>query len=146
MKHRDNDTLTQMGIPGTGVLAGRHKNHNRCGDCGAEDEYTVFWLDSHECEFSGTISVIRIYFLHDEYTEYTKTTSEDFEPDTLAEALRIFEREGVTFAASGNFDWAADPDGSRIVDYATGERVETTVHLGRDVPGTLSYTIASIVG
>ena len=47
---------------------------------------------------------------------------------TVEEAVRVIQREGLTFAATGN-DWAANPDGTIITDYATAEREETTAHL-----------------
>lgn len=44
----------------------------------------------------------------------------------LHEAIELIRREGLTFAATGN-DWAASPDGSRIIDYATGQREEVSI-------------------
>ena len=38
--------------------------------------------------------------------------------DTLDEAVDVITREGLTFTATGA-DWAANPDGSVIVDYAS---------------------------
>lgn len=58
--------------------------------------------------------------------EHTTTTVHD---DLSArDAVRIIQRHGLTFEATGN-DWAANPDGSYISDYATGERTETSAHL-----------------
>lgn len=51
-----------------------------------------------------------------------------YDCDDVDDAVRYIEQSGCTFGATGT-DWAADPDGSRIVNYGTGERVETTAHL-----------------
>jgi hypothetical protein len=48
--------------------------------------------------------------------------------DDVEDAVRLIKWVGCTFAATGTH-WAADPDGSFISDYATGERVANTVHL-----------------
>jgi hypothetical protein len=53
--------------------------------------------------------------------------SREYDVDDIDHAVRIIEREGLTFAATGN-DWAANPDGSYISDYATGERCAVTAH------------------
>jgi hypothetical protein len=42
------------------------------------------------------------------------------------EAVRAVRDLGLTFEGG---DWASDPDGSRDVDYATGERSEVSAHL-----------------
>lgn len=84
----------------------------------------------------GTVKVIRVRFLEDDAyaaggvpsEAYDNAREDYFEADDIDEAVRVFEREGLTFAATGN-DWAANPDGSRIIDYATAEREETTAHL-----------------
>jgi hypothetical protein len=83
----------------------------------------------------GTVRVITVVFLEEdvydgdiprECRENPDVT--EYEADDIEEAVRVFTREGLTFAASGN-DWAANPDGSYISDYATGERREVTAHL-----------------
>ena len=83
----------------------------------------------------GTVRIIRVTFLEDDVFEgsipmecYENASTEDFEVSTSAEAVDVLKREGLSFAATGT-DWAADPDGSRITDYATAERTETTGHL-----------------
>lgn len=48
--------------------------------------------------------------------------------DDVDEAVRILNEHGVTFAATGSV-WAEDPDGSRTVNYGTGEEVETSAFL-----------------
>jgi len=53
---------------------------------------------------------------------------EEFECDTVEEAVQVIQREGLTFAATGA-DWAANPDGTIITDYSTAEREETTAHI-----------------
>jgi hypothetical protein len=52
------------------------------------------------------------------------TLVEDLE---LHEAIDLCRKHGVSFAATGN-QWAADPDGSHVIDYATGEVEEITIH------------------
>lgn len=85
-----------------------------------------------------TVRIIEVRFLEDDVYDggipqasYDNASVEDFEcdaPDQVDEAVRALQRAGVTFAATGN-EWAADPDGSYITNYATAERVETTGHL-----------------
>jgi len=83
----------------------------------------------------GTVKVITVSFLEDEVYEgsiprkcYDETRVEEYECDDVDEAVKVIEREGLTFAATGN-DWAANPDGSFIANYATGERHEVTAHI-----------------
>ena len=79
----------------------------------------------------GYIVIYRTYFLPDDVSgrrlRTGSTVADSFPVDTVEEAVDVFANEGLTFAATGT-DWAADPDGSRIVDYGTGERVETSGH------------------
>jgi len=85
-----------------------------------------------------TVRINRVRFLEDDVFEgsiprecYENARTEDFDfdrEDAIEGAVRLIQREGLTFAATGN-DWAANPDGTRITDYATGEREETTAHL-----------------
>lgn len=81
----------------------------------------------------GTVTFHRVHFLEDVALEIGDIPMDDIRTTvhddlTAVEAVRLIYREGLTFAATGN-DWAADPDGSRIVNYATGERVEESAHL-----------------
>jgi hypothetical protein len=83
----------------------------------------------------GTVKVITVSFLEDEVWEgslprecYENASVAEFECDDVEEAVRVIQREGLTFAATGN-DWAANPDGSTIVNYATAERHEVTAHI-----------------
>ncbi len=83
----------------------------------------------------GTVKVSTVSFLEDDVFEgdiprdaYDDATVEEFEVDSVEEAVRVIQREGLTFAATGN-DWAANPDGSVIVNYATARREEVTAHL-----------------
>lgn len=46
--------------------------------------------------------------------------------DNIADLVAAMRRDGVTFDAYGDGMHAGDPDGSRIVDYATGERESIT--------------------
>jgi hypothetical protein len=52
----------------------------------------------------------------------------ELDETTLGALAALIRQHGLTFAASGG-GWAADPDGSRIIDYATGEREEVSAHL-----------------
>ena len=83
----------------------------------------------------GTVRITTVTFLEDEVFEgdiprecYEAARTEEYEVDDIDEAVRVIEREGLTFAATGN-EWAANPDGSTIVNYATAEREEVTAHL-----------------
>jgi hypothetical protein len=83
----------------------------------------------------GTVKVITVSFLEDEVWEgsiprkcYDDARVTDYDVEDVEEAVRAIVVEGLTFAATGN-DWAANPDGSVIVNYATGERHEVTAHL-----------------
>jgi hypothetical protein len=83
----------------------------------------------------GTVRITTVTFLEDEVFEgdiprecYEAARSEDFECDDIDEAVRAIQREGLTFEATGN-EWAANPDGSTITNYATAERAEVTAHL-----------------
>jgi hypothetical protein len=80
----------------------------------------------------GTVTIHRTYFLesdvYDGATPIGDTWTDEHDDLTAREAARLIRNEGLTFAATGN-RWATDPDGSRIVDYATGRRVDTSAHL-----------------
>jgi hypothetical protein len=83
----------------------------------------------------GTVKVITVSFLEDEVWEgsipakcYDEARVESYEVDDIEEAIKVIEREGLSFTATGT-DWAANPDGSFIANYATGERHEVTAHL-----------------
>ena len=85
-----------------------------------------------------TVRITHVRFLEDDVFEgdipreaYENAVSEDYDfdrEDAVEGAVRVIQREGLTFSATGN-DWAANPDGTVIVDYATAEREETTAHL-----------------
>ena len=83
----------------------------------------------------GTVKVITVKFLEDEVWEgsiprecYENARVEEYECDDVEEAVRVIQREGLDFKSTGN-DWAANPDGSFISNYATGERHEVTAHI-----------------
>lgn len=70
---------------------------------------------------------------------------EVYEFDTPDEMIRALRRDGVEFAATGRADWASDPDGSRVVDYATGEREIVSWHFFPTMPlGTHLFVIAFV--
>ena len=83
----------------------------------------------------GTVKIIRVRFLEDDVYDgdiplasYENAITEEYECDDVDEAVRAIQREGLTFGATGN-DWAGNPDGTTIIDYATAEREDATAHL-----------------
>jgi hypothetical protein len=85
----------------------------------------------------GTVVVYRTYYRDSEVVDgdlprdengELDTVADAFPVDTVTEAVDVIQSEGLTFAATGN-DWAAHPDGSYPVTFATDERVEVTAHL-----------------
>jgi hypothetical protein len=83
----------------------------------------------------GTVKIIRVRFLEDECFAgsipqkcYDAAVIENYEADDIEEAVRAITREGLTFSSTGS-DWAGNPDGTVIVDYATAEREEVSAHL-----------------
>ena len=98
----------------------------------------------------GTVKVTTVSFLEDDVFEgdipreaYENAAFSDFEVDTVEEAARIITNNGLTFEATGN-DWAANPDGTTIVDYATAEREELTAHLHGFTDADASAIIATV--
>lgn len=99
----------------------------------------------------ANVRVIRVRFLEDEVYDggipqasYDNAITETYECDDTADAVRVLQREGVTFAATGS-DYAANPDGSVIIDYATAEREEVSAHLNGFTPAAAAL-IERIVG
>lgn len=82
------------------------------------------------------VKIVRVRFLEDDalaiggipHECYENAVEETHECDQISEAVAVIQREGLTFSATGN-EWAAHPDGSQIVDYATAEREEVSAHL-----------------
>lgn len=68
---------------------------------------------------------------------------EEYDDLTAVEAAERIVREGLSFAATGS-DWAADPDGSYISDYATGERTAKTAHLSGFHPRVVAAIIERV--
>lgn len=64
--------------------------------------------------------------------------------DSVAELVAWVRQDGVTFAATGN-TWASDPDGSQIIDYATGERECISWHFDSVSPALLDRVIIPAV-
>jgi hypothetical protein len=99
-----------------------------------------------------TVRIFRTRFLEQDVWEgdfpRDDTRSEDFDFDPMTEteeeiidgAVRVFQREGLTFTATGA-DWAANPDGTTIIDYGAGQREETSGHL----IGFTTYQVATII-
>jgi len=84
---------------------------------------------------AGIVRIIRVTFLESDVYEgsipasaYEDAVEEEYVCDHWMDAVNRLQCEGLTFSATGN-DWAANPDGSVIVDYATGRREEVTAHL-----------------
>lgn len=64
--------------------------------------------------------------------------------DTMADLVAAVRRDGVTFAATGT-DWAADPDGSFDIDFATGAREAVSWHFDGIAPAMLARVIMPAV-
>lgn len=99
---------------------------------------------------AGTVTVYRTTFLEDDVVDgaysidgYDDFTTTVYDADDAAHAARIIAREGLTFAATGR-DWAANPDGTTIVDYATGRREERTAELSGFTAADTAAIIAQV--
>ena len=86
-------------------------------------------------EFIMQVKVITVSFMESDIWEgslpmscYDDADVEFFDVYSAQEAADLIKSKGLSFKASGG-SWAADPDGSQCVDYATGEREEVTAHL-----------------
>jgi hypothetical protein len=95
----------------------------------------------------GTVTIYRNYFLpediHDGDINYSSTWQDVYEDVSASEAADILNREGLSFAATGN-DWAALPDGSYVVNYGTGEAVEVSGHLSGFAPRLVDAIIRKV--
>lgn len=96
------------------------------------------------------VKVTTVSFLEDEIWEgsipsecYDNARIEWFDVDDAAEAAALIQRHGLTFASTGA-GWAANPDGSVIRDYATGEREEVSAHLFG--PAAFHRAVQDLVG
>ena len=81
------------------------------------------------------VKVITVTFMEDDVFEgsiprecYENARVDWYDVDSAVEAADLIKREGLSFKATGA-GWAANPDGSVIVNYSTGEREEVTAHL-----------------
>jgi hypothetical protein len=86
-----------------------------------------------------TVRVVRVRFMEDDIHDgdfprddiredvFDWDVTTDPREEIIDGAVAILQREGLTFAATGN-EYAANPDGSRIIDYAAGQREETSAH------------------
>jgi len=99
---------------------------------------------------TGTVVISRTYFFEDDIVDgalinYDRVTVvEDERTDlTAREAADLIIREGLAWRHTGSH-WAGDPDGTRIVDYATAERVETCATL-HDFPIRVEVAIMEVV-
>lgn len=64
--------------------------------------------------------------------------------DSIADLVDAVRRDYVTFDATGS-DWAGDPDGSQIIDYATAERETVSWHFDGISPALISRVIIPAV-
>ncbi len=78
---------------------------------------------------------------HDTY----RLTEEEYVFDTMSELVEALKRDAVSFAATGS-DWAADPDGSQIIDYVTGTRESVTWHFDQVSERLLQRVVIPAVG
>lgn len=80
----------------------------------------------------GTVTIHRTYFLEEDISDgdYPRddTRTEVYDELSARDAVDLIRREGLSFKATGAL-WAANPDGSRMVNYATGQLVEESAHL-----------------
>lgn len=97
------------------------------------------------------VKVSTVRFLEDDVFEgsishecYENAREDVYDVDNVEEAVRIIKGLGLSYAATNN-DWAANPDGSVIVNYATGEREEVTAWL-IDETDEESDAVVSLVG
>lgn len=105
-------------------------------------------LTIHETRF--TEDEISVYDGAGQLVEYgdipydeKHTTTTEYDGVGAREAADILERYGLSFAATGS-DWAGDPDGSYISDYATGERIVTSGHLSGFHPRVFAAIVESV--
>lgn len=64
--------------------------------------------------------------------------------DSVSDLVDAVRRDYATFDATGS-DWASDPDGSQIIDYATAERETVSWHFDGTSPALLSSVIMPAV-
>lgn len=64
--------------------------------------------------------------------------------DSVADLVAAVRWDGAKFDATGS-DWASDPDGSQIIDYATAERETVSWHFDGISPALLSRVIMPAV-
>lgn len=95
-----------------------------------------------------TVKVYRTYFLEDEVYEgdymnapNTYTQEDEYPNSHAVDVVRLCTEYGLTFGDS----WAYQMDGSQIVNYATGERVEISLHLPDDLNARIANAIRAAV-
>jgi hypothetical protein len=95
----------------------------------------------------GTLTIYRTHFLEDDIVDgdfpRDDTTMDVYSNVTAKEAADVLIREGLSFDATGN-DWAADPDGSYVTNYATGQRCEISGHLSDFDPRLVAAIIRRV--
>lgn len=82
---------------------------------------------------SKTVRIFRITYFEDDIIDGDITKEEVIRSvvpvEDVDEAVALIKSHGLTFSATGA-EWAADPDGSHIIDYRLAEREEITAHRG----------------
>lgn len=74
---------------------------------------------------------------------YHDTKDQTLPCESVETAVRVIRMHGLTFEATGS-DWAADPDGSYIANYATAERVETSAHVSGATDAEMNAIMAGV--
>lgn len=73
-----------------------------------------------------------------------RTDIDELTFDTMRELINAVRNDYVTFDATGDA-WAADPDGSQVIDYATAEREAVSWHFYDMPPAMLARVIIPAV-
>jgi hypothetical protein len=75
------------------------------------------------------VKIIEVHFLESEISDgdfpRDDVRTDYVEVNSAEELVSVLQQYGTTENAGS---WWSDPDGSRIVNYSTGERVETSAH------------------
>lgn len=99
-------------------------------------------------KLTGNVKIYRTYYkradVHDGDVPRDDVREDEWCDIHATEAAQILQREGLSFAATGN-DWAALPDGSFTVDFGQGIECELSGHLS-GFPDRLVQAIIGKVG
>lgn len=121
---------------------------NTLGDCSGRVEEVDGEIVCEHCRnLKGIVSIHNVYFREDDIVDgdYPRDDflGQVWDDLTISEAVKLITSEGLDFASTGN-DWAANPDGSYIVDYREGKRCETTAHLSDFPDWAVKYIIEKV--